>query len=37
MPNPSTVTHPAVSGGGIGFGTVTNPGSDANYSPTLLL
>uniref|UniRef100_A0A2N9EEB4 CTLH domain-containing protein n=1 Tax=Fagus sylvatica TaxID=28930 RepID=A0A2N9EEB4_FAGSY len=25
MPNPSTVTHPAVSGGGIGFGTVTNP------------
>lgn len=26
MSNPPAVTHPAVSGGAIGFGTPTNPG-----------
>lgn len=27
MSNPPAVTHPAVSGGAIGFGTPTNPGT----------
>lgn len=34
MSNPSIVTHPAVAGGGIGFASVTNPGSDVTDSLT---
>jgi hypothetical protein len=30
MSNPPAVTHPAVSGGAIGFGTPTNPGTYVN-------
>jgi hypothetical protein len=35
MSNPSIVTHPAVAGGGIGFGSITNPGTDATDSLSL--
>lgn len=37
MSNPPAVTHPAVSGGAIGFGTPTNPGTCSYYCYKLLL
>jgi hypothetical protein len=37
MSNPPAVTHPAVSGGAIGFGTPTNPGTYVNTCSVLLI